>query len=214
MARDLGAARAWITVVLWAALVATSGCSFWSDDEAAESVAADGAGDTGSDGRPMAADAVGDSPAQRAPTAGPSKGTTRPAPAQDCQTAPNRSCCEALTPACNDCRRLAERERADFLARCLKAAVPPVHCRNAPVAVDCCTGGEKGCSDCRREALNRLLTWKATCANADQWPCDRRPESGACCQADLPSCQSCRERQRRVQASWEARCNKNVRQGP
>ena len=124
-----------------------------------------------------------------------------------CKTRPARpACCEALTPACNDCRAEAAAAQTAWEQACLSPAATPPDCTKAAPAVDCCGDATDECHSCREQALARLMAWKEACADEDAAACDHRPPQDECCQALIPSCQACQDRNQRVLASWERRC--------
>lgn len=120
----------------------------------------------------------------------------------------DKACCEALTPSCNECRRQVDAEQVEWAALCLRPASALADCKKPPPVIDCCVEATDDCRQCREEALNRLLTWKEACGDADAVPCDKRPGVEMCCQALIPSCAACQERNLRVRQSWEQRCQK------
>ena len=119
---------------------------------------------------------------------------------------PASACCEALTPACNDCREKADKALTDYQARCLSATPAlPADCAAAPV-ISCCGEDSEECRKCREDGLAALVAFRERCAVEPEIRCDHKPPVTLCCDALIPSCEACRERNRRVEGDWLRRC--------
>jgi hypothetical protein len=135
--------------------------------------------------------------------------STESAPANSCAKAPAMPvCCEAMTPACNDCREKNAQTMDAWRAACLKPEAIAPDCATAPVT-SCPNDGTDAARDCRQQALNVMMAWKEKCG-AEETPasCDKKPSLTVCCQAMIPSCEACRARNDRSVAEWQRRCAK------
>jgi len=131
----------------------------------------------------------------------------RPAVVFDCKVQPDRACCEALTPSCNDCRDKRLRERSAWQTYCVKQGVGPGDCAGAPPVSECCAEATAECRDCRALALSKMLAWKEACSDLGLLPCDHKPVLSLCCAALMPSCSQCRDRNLRLMDAWTQRCS-------
>ena len=150
-----------------------------------------------------AASALTDAESKAADAASP-----RPAPAFDCKQQPDRSCCEALTPSCNDCRDQRLRERSAWQNYCVKPGVESGDCAGSPPVSECCAEATAECRDCRAAALTKMLAWKEACSDLEQLPCDRKPGLSLCCASLMPNYSQCRDRNLRLMDAWTQRCSK------
>lgn len=131
------------------------------------------------------------------------------AAAGECAKAPTLGiCCEAMTPACNDCRGKNAATMDAWRSKCLKPEAVAPDCAMAPV-VSCPNDGTAAARDCRQEALNTMMAWKEKCGAEDEpAACDRKPQQTVCCMAMIPSCEACQTRNERAVAEWQRRCAK------
>lgn len=129
---------------------------------------------------------------------------------QDCAKGANLSaCCEALTPACNDCRDKNKKAQKAWDAACLAPADQDPDCKKDPPVIACCSEPNEACQDCREAAFTALMSWKERCAAAEQLRCDRAPPQSECCAAGTPACEACAARNRRMRDEWRVKCGRD-----
>jgi hypothetical protein len=119
-------------------------------------------------------------------------------------------CCEAMIPACNECRDKSRRAIEEWRQRCAPkpAAQPPTtpeHCKQEP-DTDCCSDSTPECRSCREKALNELMAWRLSCGKTQSFDCRVKPSADQCCSTSEPSCDACRKRIQRLLDEFRKHC--------
>jgi hypothetical protein len=154
---------------------------------------------------------------------GPSHPAPSPGPAPvDCSREPQRACCRANTPQCNQCQRDADRERAEWQRLCVGQGAPshpapspgpaPVDCSREPQRM-CCRANTPQCNQCQRDADRERAEWQRLCVGqgAPSHPgpapidCAQEPQR-MCCQSQSAQCQKCRQDAAAERAQWAQQC--------
>lgn len=119
-------------------------------------------------------------------------------------------CCEAMIPACNECRDKSRRAMEEWRQRCapkppVQPEVTPEHCKQEPV-LDCCSDSTAECRVCREKALNELMAWRLSCGRSQSFDCRVKPSADQCCSTSEPSCDACRKRIQRLMDEFRKHC--------
>ena len=140
--------------------------------------------------------------------------TPVPAPPSpiDCRQQPERMCCAAATAECQQCRKDAASERAQWMQQCGGQAPgnpgkPVLDCSKEPEPM-CCSAATAQCQQCQRDAEDQRREWRRLCrpANNPDVDCSNRPSRG-CCKALTAECRSCQDQAKAELDRWQAACN-------
>ena len=144
-----------------------------------------------------------------------------PAPAPiNCSVEPQRMCCQAQSPQCNQCRDTAAAERAAWMQACGGPGGPvtsPINCQREPQRA-CCRANTPACKQCQREAAAEREQWQRRCdvpppGRPAPINCSVEPRR-ICCEANTAECRQCQQKAATERREWAQRCDGPPPGGP
>lgn len=125
----------------------------------------------------------------------------------DCSSPPEPvMCCQAMTPACNECREKSRLGIEKWQQDC-GAKTKSAGCGSPPVA-KCCKGAGSECKTCRDEAQLKITAWRKSCGIKEAINCAEKPSAENCCTTGEPSCEACKKRMGRLMIEFARQCGK------
>jgi hypothetical protein len=125
----------------------------------------------------------------------------------DCNKKPDiQTCCQAMTPNCNECRKKNKQTAELWENACL--ADNSLDCKQNPPIKGCCNEATDECRTCRDQAIFQLVSYKEKCGSYAAHTCEAKPPLARCEASYTPSAVSCRNRNNRILEEWRGRCAK------